>query len=184
MLRSCRNNGQTTWTYNQGIVLSGLSGLYKYTEDGGLIEAAQNLIDSVLASQLVPTDSGVLVESCDPTSSCDQDQWMFKGIFFEHLGYFLADMTGLDGLKLSAKKHLLQKYSNFIKANAHAVWDVARRQDGKIGHWWGGPPKDQTQRQFRVETHGSGVAAVCCAMRVDLLLKSLEQANIDDQKLS
>jgi len=171
-----------TWIYNQGIVLSGLSGLYKYTQDCGLINAAQNLIDSVLASKLVPMDSGVLVESCDPTRTCDQDQWMFKGVFFEHLGYFLADMTVLDGLEVSTKKDLLQKYSNFIKANANAVWDVARGEDGKIGNWWGGPPRDQTRRHVGVETHGSGVAAVCCALRVDLLWESLEQANIDGHK--
>ena len=49
-----------TWTYNQGIILSGLSGLFKFTGDDELIVIAQKLIDSVLASYLVPTESGVL----------------------------------------------------------------------------------------------------------------------------
>ena len=165
-----------TWTYNQGIVLSGLSGLYKHTEDYGLFEAAQNLIDSVLDSlELVPEDSGILVESCDPTRKCDQDQWMFKGVFFEHLGYFLADITALDRLQLSTKKELLRNYSNFVKANANGVWEVARAENGKVGNWWAGPPRDQFKRQVSVETHGSGVAAVCCAVRLDYLSESLEQ---------
>jgi hypothetical protein len=178
-----RNNGQTTWTYNQGIVLSGLSRLYKHTGDDGLIKAAQNLLDSVLESDLVLADSGVLVESCDPTRTCNQDQWMFKGVFFEHLGYFLEDMMALKELEVSTKGILLEKYSDFIKANAHAVWEIARREDGKIGNWWGGSAGDQVQRQISCETHGSGVAAVCCAVRVDLLLESLKHATIGVSEL-
>src|SRR5213083_1933036 len=117
-----------TWTYNQGIILSGLSGLYKYTGDKELIVSAQNLIDSVLASYLVPSKSGILVESCDPFRTCNQDQWMFKGIFFQHLAYFLEDLVGLEEISVSAKKALIQKYSCFIQANACAVWDVARQK--------------------------------------------------------
>lgn len=88
-----RNNRQTTWTYNQGIILSGLSKLYKYTGETTLLTAAMNLIDSVLSSPLVPSDNGILVESRDPSGTCNQDQWMFKGIFFQHLGYFLCDIA-------------------------------------------------------------------------------------------
>lgn len=174
MLRLPRNNGKMIWTYNQGIVLSGLSRLYKHTEDSRLIEAAQDLIDSVIASPLVPTDSGVLVESCDPSRTCDQDQWMFKGVFFEHLGYFLADIASLDGLDVPTRRNLLEKYSGFIAANAYAVWDVARGEDGKVGNWWAGPCGDKVQRQVSVETHGSGVAAVCCAVRLNRLLDLLD----------
>jgi rhamnogalacturonyl hydrolase YesR len=182
MMRLCslRNNRKTTWTYNQGIVLSGLSRLYRHTGDEGLIKAAQKLIDSVLASDLVPTDSGVLVETCDPKRTCDRDQWMFKGVFFEHLGYFLADMTTLEELDISTKRNLLERYSNFIKANAHAVWETARTKDGKIGNWWGGETGDQVKRQISPETHGSGVAAVCCAVRLDVLLESLGEAAVSD----
>jgi len=144
-----------------------------------MIEAAQNLIDSVIASSLVPTDSGVLVESCDPTRTCDQDQWMFKGVFFQHLGYFLADIAALDGLGVSTRRDLVRKYDDFITANAYAVWEIARSEDGKVGNWWAGPPGDQCQRQISVETHGSGVAAGCCAVRINRLLESLEETNVD-----
>jgi hypothetical protein len=146
-----------------------------------MIEAAQNLIDSVIASPLVPTDSGVIVESCDATRTCDQDQWMFKGVFFQHLGYFLADIAALDGLDVSTRRDLLRKYDGFITANAHAVWDIARGEDGKVGNWWEGPPGNQLQRQVSVETHGSGVAAVCSAVRMNRLLESLEETNVDGQ---
>ena len=165
-----------TWTYNQGILLSGLSGLYKFTQDESLIVAAQKLIDSVLASYLVPTNTGVLVESCDPFRTCNQDQWMFKGIFFQHLGYFLQDITELGMLDYSTKETLLQKYSSFIQANACAVWDVARQKDGKIGNWWDGPPGEEIRRQVSVETHGSGVGAVLCAVRAGDLMAAIKKA--------
>jgi hypothetical protein len=102
------------------------------------------------------------VESCDPTLTCDHDQWMFKGVFFEHLGYFLADIVGSCDLNLSTT--LVQKYSKFIYANAQAVWDISTGSNGQVGNWWAGSPGHQ---QFSVETTGSGVAAVCCAVRVD-----------------
>ena len=152
--------------------------MYKHTGDEGLITAAQSLIDSVLGSNLVPDNSGVLVECCDPSQTCNQDQWMFKGVFFEHLGYFLEDIATMDELDSATRTALVQKYSNFIYANATAVWEVARGTDGRIGNWWAGPPGNQIQRQVSVETQGSGVAAVACAVRVTELLQSLERTNI------
>lgn len=169
-----------TWTYNQGIILSGLSGLYKFTGDEQLIIDAQNLIDSVLESYLVPTTSGILVESCDPFRTCDQDQWMFKGIFFQHLGYFLQDLTELGELDVTTKQQIREKYHGFIQTNACAVWDIARQKDGKIGNWWDGPPNEEIQRQVSVETHGSGVAAILCAVRVGQLLESSALKHDDD----
>jgi len=156
--------------------LSGLSKLYKYTGDETLLKAAQNLLDAVLASPLV-TPAGVLVESCDPTGTCNQDQWMFKGVFFEHLGYFLADIAAMDEIPVPVRLGLVSQYCNFIQTNAQAVWDVARRQDGTVGNWWaatqGGP------RQVSVESNGSGVAAVCCAVQVNKLLESLQITSLN-----
>ena len=163
-----------TWTYNQGIILSGLSGLYKFTGDKELLQAGQNLIDSVLHSYLVPSKNGVLVESCDPFRTCNQDQWMFKGIFFQHLGYFLQDFTELGELSFSTRNSLVQKYLQFIQVNACAVWDVARQKDGKIGNWWDGPAGEDMRRQVSAETHGSGIAAVLCAVKTLELLNGLE----------
>lgn len=163
-----RNNREMTWTYNQGIILSGLSGLYKFTGDEKLIIFAQKLIDAVIQSYLVPTDSGILVESCDPFRTCDQDQWMFKGIFFQHLGYFLEDLATI------GEDQFLKKYHQFIQINACAVWDIARQKDGKIGNWWDGPPPEDIRRQVSVETHGSGIGAVLCAVRVGQLLEELK----------
>jgi len=98
---------------------------------------------------------------------------MFKGVFFQHLGYFLEDLASLEQLQGPTKQALLHKYSDFIHANAYSVWEVARGEDGKIGNWWAATPGDQARQQVSVETHGSGVAAVTCAVRLDKLLESL-----------
>lgn len=158
-------------------MLSGLSKLYNYTGDASFLQAAENLIDSVLVSPLV--NSSVLVESCDPSLTCDEDQWMFKGVFMKHLGYFLADIVESPLMDLCSKHRLVRKYDEFIQANAQAVWDVARAPDGKIGNWWTAPPGDQSQLQFSVETTGSGVAALWGAVHVDQLLQSLAPCSGD-----
>src|SRR5438105_2672434 len=82
-----RNNHQTTWTYNQSIILTGLSKLYKHTHEPSLLSSALSLVDVVICSTLVPEDNGILVEEGDSRGTCDQDQWVFKGIFFLYLGW-------------------------------------------------------------------------------------------------
>jgi hypothetical protein len=99
---------------------------------------------------------------------------MFKGIFFQHLGYLLEDITSLEGLCISTKKSIVEKYNDFIQTNACAVWDIARQKDGKVGNWWDGPPGEEIRRQVSVETHGSGIGAVLCAVKTGNLLGTLE----------
>jgi hypothetical protein len=136
-----------------------------------MLTAAQSLIDSVITSPLVDS-TGVLTESCDPSSTCNQDQWLFKGVYFEHLGYFLEEIVTLDKIDISLRRDLLKKYAPFVFINASSVWNVARGADGKIGNWWGGPA--DAKRQFSVETQGSGFAALTCALRVSKLLEKVE----------
>ena len=155
-------------------MLSGLSKLYNYTKDVSFLHAAESLIDSTLASGLVNTS--VLVEGCDPSLTCDEDEWMFKGVFMQELGYFLTDVVETQYLEQSQKLQTLAKYDRFIHANAEAVWNVARAPNGTFGNWWGAPPPYRNKLQFGVETMGSGVAALLCAARVDQLSLSLANA--------
>jgi hypothetical protein len=155
-------------------VLSGLSKLYSYTGDDSLITAAQDLIDSVIASPLV-SNHGVLVEACDQGGTCSQDQWMFKGVFFEHLGYLLSDIGNLQSVPIATRLALVQKYAGFVHANATAVW-ASRGADGMVSSWWDGPSGGQ--RQVAVETQGSAVAALTCAVSVDKLLQALGPSSI------
>ncbi|KAJ4357663.1 uncharacterized protein N0V89_002239 [Didymosphaeria variabile] len=55
--QTCRNNGGTIWTYNQGVILGGLVELSKATSDKFYIDTAHNIANAAIAT-LAP--SGIL----------------------------------------------------------------------------------------------------------------------------
>lgn len=71
---SCANNGQTAWTYNQGVVLGGLTELYRATGDAGLLDSARTLAN---ASTVRLQSAGVLREPGEG-DSCTGDGPTFK----------------------------------------------------------------------------------------------------------
>lgn len=72
---SCTNNGQTTWTYNQGVIASGLGALAVATGNTALLDQAEITLDATIQSL---TTNDILKESCDDALSggsvCDADQ--------------------------------------------------------------------------------------------------------------
>jgi predicted alpha-1,6-mannanase (GH76 family) len=123
---SCKNNRQTTWTYNQGIILGGLYYLQQITSNSTLLSIASN-IASATESTLVYSD-GVLREPCEP--NCGNDGQQFKGIFMRYLGILLKGLNGANKTK----------FSNWITLNADAVWNKARNpSDSTCGLVWNGP---------------------------------------------
>src|SRR5262249_119632 len=66
---TCRNNGGTTWTYNQGVLIGGLVDLSRVTADTGLLARANAIAEATMA-RLVD-QNGVLHEPCEP--SCGGD---------------------------------------------------------------------------------------------------------------
>ncbi|MDB6020465.1 MAG: hypothetical protein JWQ04_322, partial [Pedosphaera sp.] len=62
---SCQNNGQTTWTYNQGVILGALTDLYKATSNATYLNQA-TLIANAAVTTLVDAN-GVLREPCETT---------------------------------------------------------------------------------------------------------------------
>ncbi len=120
---TCLNNGQTTWTYNQGVILGGLTDLYKVTGDTTHLNQAMAIASAAIAT-LVDVN-GVLREPCEP-SSCGGDGPQFKGIFIRYLAY-LYDETHNPG------------YYNFLHKNAHAAWFNDRNNFNQLGLRWDGP---------------------------------------------
>ncbi|WP_405690790.1 glycoside hydrolase family 76 protein [Streptomyces sp. NBC_00057] len=47
---ACANNGDTAWTYNQGVVLAGLAELHRATGDGSLLDSARAPADASTSS--------------------------------------------------------------------------------------------------------------------------------------
>lgn len=117
---SCQNNGQTTWTYNQGVILGGLVDLSKSTNDPSLLIQAQAIADSAVHSL---AHDGILQEPCKP--NCGADGAQFKGIFIRNL-YYLYQNTNK------------QTYKNFINKNADSIWRRSRNHANQFGFAWAG----------------------------------------------
>jgi predicted alpha-1,6-mannanase (GH76 family) len=131
-LDGCVNNGQTTWTYNQGVILGGLTDLYKATANGSYLYEAMAIADATIANLV--DDNGVLLEPCE-SGDCGGDGTEFKGIFERNLAY-LYDETHS------------QMYYNFLYKNAHAVWFNDRNEFNQLGVHWDGPfDTDDASRQ-------------------------------------
>jgi len=119
---ACVNNGQTTWSYNQGVVLGGLVELSRADGDAGLLTAAHSIADAAL---LRLTDArGILHDACEPR--CGADGVQFKGIFVRNL-------MALDDASPQ------QRYKTFIEANADSILANAQGKDHEFGQVWSGP---------------------------------------------
>ncbi|GLY38493.1 glycosyl hydrolase [Amycolatopsis sp. NBRC 101858] len=141
---SCANNGQTVWTYNQGLGIGGLLELWRATGVQSYLDAAKRLADAAMARL---TSGGVLVESCDTgTGSCDDNQKQFKGIFLCYFGD-LATATG------SAT------YRAFAQKQADALWTGDRDSLNRIGQRWTGTTPNVTDWR----TQASGLEAILAA---------------------
>ncbi|MBV9386915.1 MAG: hypothetical protein JOZ78_10860 [Chroococcidiopsidaceae cyanobacterium CP_BM_ER_R8_30] len=113
----CQNNRQTTWTYNQGVILGGLVDLYKSTQNPLLLTQAQAIADAAIHT-LAP--NGILQEPCD--SNCGGEGAEFKGVFIRNL-YDLYQVTNK------------QLYKDFIIKNADSIWSN-RNRDNQFGFSW------------------------------------------------
>ncbi len=122
--KDCRNNGQPTYTYNQGVLTGGLVDLYKATGNQAFLAKAQAIADAVINSpELAP--AGILKEPCEP--DCGADGPQFKGIFMRNLAY-LAEATGQTPV-----------YRAFLVKNARSIWRSNRNELYQFGLSWAGP---------------------------------------------
>lgn len=120
---SCQNNGSTTWTYNQGVILGGLADMYKITANSSYLSKAEAIANA--ATGTLVNGSGILKEPCEP-SGCGGDGPQFKGIFMRNLAY----LYNVDHQ---------QAYQNFIISNANAIWQNDRNGSNQLGLMWYGP---------------------------------------------
>ncbi|KAF5373367.1 hypothetical protein D9757_009735 [Collybiopsis confluens] len=146
---TCVNNGETTWTYNQGVILSGLGALYAATGNETLISEAEITIDASIRNLTV---NGVLKESCDDVklegTPCDTDQ----GIWLKHLQYLITFAN-----VQSKHPELITKYGSFIGAQSAAVQHTATDRQLDIGSVWYGA--NQGGSIFSVQGLASGIMA-------------------------
>lgn len=159
---NCDVRDEMVYTYNQGVLLSGLRGLWRATGSLGYIEDGHALIRNVITAtgwhQRHTEErwkwagigrNGVLEEACDSSGTCSQNGHTFKGIFFHHLNIFCAPLPRKrfdrnrqtvpvedDIARLHRKS--CESYSAWIRYNARAAY-VTRDSNGIFGTWWGIP---------------------------------------------
>ena len=158
----CDVRDEMVYTYNQGVLLSGLRGLYDATGSRAYLEDGHALIRNVVAATGWPLGlppnrfkwaglgrNGILEEACDARGRCSQDGQTFKGIFFHHLTLFCAPLlTGgreegeimwrADGDTAGSHWRSCRDYQPWIGHNAQAAWR-SRNKQGEFGTWWGRP---------------------------------------------
>ncbi|KAI9172226.1 glycosyl hydrolase [Paramyrothecium foliicola] len=138
--RICDLRDEMVYTYNQGVVLTGLRGLWAFTGMPSYLQDGHELIQSVIKASGwsleddAPVDkeshqpnqlprwhglgrAGILEESCDASGTCSQDGQTFKGIFFHHLTAFCAMSNSI-----------------LLKHDAAIVFDEARYREIEVAH--------------------------------------------------
>ncbi|KAH8708620.1 glycoside hydrolase [Phaeosphaeriaceae sp. PMI808] len=136
---TCKNDGKTTFTYNQGVVLAGLSELARAKSDGGFIAHA-NAIANTAMSKL--SDNGILTE---PVSGpLDEQGALFKGAFVR-------------GLSTLNKNERQQSFTDFLRRNAESAWRQGKVDGGVIDRWQGG------SKNSNAASHAAGVDVLVAA---------------------
>ena len=152
--RKCDVRDESVYTYNQGVLLSGLRGLWQATSARVYLQDGHDLVQSVIVATGWEDRNterkwrwaglgrgGVMEEKCDWSGTCSQNSQTFKGIFFHHLTLFCSPLpAGHDDSALHQQS--CDSYADWIRHNAMAAY-VTRDGIGEFGEWWGRPsPRD------------------------------------------
>jgi hypothetical protein len=167
---TCDERNEMVYTYNQGVILSGLRGLWEATNDPMYLSEGHDLIDTVInatgwnaqnnseAGQWAGLGrDGIMEDYCDAPANCSQDSQTFKGIYFHHLSIFcepLPTTTPLvEGITVLADNDLAAahirncgSYTSWITHNARAALST-RDQYNVIGGWWAANNSDSDSAQ-------------------------------------
>lgn len=124
-IRDDCSTSHNVWTYNQGVLLSGLVYLHKITSDDSYLAHAHSIASAAIKHM---TDGkGILVEVlCEP-DHCNADQDQFKGIFIRHLAVL-------------HNYYPRTSYEDFIHRNATFIWEKAMNNGSQMpGVSWNKP---------------------------------------------
>jgi hypothetical protein len=143
---TCQNNGQTVWTYNQGLAIGAGVELYRATGNAAVLTEARHLADAAVSAPSL-VSGGILTESCDAlTAGCDDNQKQFKGVFMR----YAAD---LDSVTSNA-------YGSFATTQANSIWASDRNSLNVLGERWNGQSPASYPNVFDWRTTASGLEAL------------------------
>ncbi|MFF0271333.1 glycoside hydrolase family 76 protein [Kribbella sp. NPDC004536] len=153
---NCESNGDTVWSYNQGLAIGAGLELWRATHNPALLTTVRRLADAAIAPGGLVTD-GVLTEYCDaPGRTCDDNGKQFKGIFMRYW-MDLADTTHDS------------RYTAFVAQQAATVWDNDRDASDRLGERWSG----QAPNVFDWRTQASALSALLAAVPATPPVRSL-----------
>jgi predicted alpha-1,6-mannanase (GH76 family) len=140
---NCESNGDTVWTYNQGLAIGAGLELWRATHQPELLTTVRRLADAAIAPGGLVTD-GVLTEYCDaPGRTCDDNGKQFKGIFMRYW-MDLADTTRD------------RRYADFVARQAATIWEHNHDAADRLGVRWSGA----TPNVFDWRTQASALSAL------------------------
>lgn len=146
----CANNGETVWTYNQGLAIGAGVELYQATGNAAVLTRAEQLANAAMTSTTL-TRNGILTESCDATTTtCDDNQKQFKGVFMRYL-MALADVSGIAG------------YRTYATTQANSVWSADRDSLNRLGERWSGATSSSAPNAADWRTQASALEALLAA---------------------
>ncbi|KAF2662064.1 glycoside hydrolase family 76 protein [Lophiostoma macrostomum CBS 122681] len=167
----CDDRNEMVYTYNQGVLLSGLRGLWEGTGNVTYLIDGHELIGNVVRAtgwedadanaasgrQLHSDEwsglgsNGILTELCDPYGTCSQNGHTFKGIFFHHLTTFCAPLPrfavqpgktyGAAPEVRALHRRSCNEYAPWVMHNGEAALKT-KDSKGRFGAWWGASLQD------------------------------------------
>ncbi|KAJ5683618.1 hypothetical protein N7462_006783 [Penicillium macrosclerotiorum] len=146
LLDDCSNNGQTVWSYNQGVVLGGLVELNKAAPNRTYLESANTIAKAAI--EALADANMVIHESCEP-NDCVPDETQFKGIFIRNL-QILHEVSPHD------------LYKQVINNCADSLWGNDRNSQNQLSVAWAGPFHEPAD----ASTHSSALDALVAAIAV------------------
>lgn len=137
-LKTCRNNGQPVWSYNQGVVLGGLTELRRATGDPNFLTVARKLANASTADAVL-NPGGILRDPCE-TGNCGADGPSFKGIYARGLAVLDKALPG-------------HPYTGYLHRQADSAYANDRDSTDHYGLHWAGPldSTDAARQQSAVD---------------------------------
>ena len=137
-LTTCKNDGFPILTYNQGIILGGLTELSWVNGERKYLDLANKIANATITTM---TDAnGILHEEvCESEKGdrgCSTDLQQFKGIFGRNVQFLHERAEGLS-------EEVKTQYKTFLQKNADSIWAFSQA-DNQLGLVWSGPQTSAT----------------------------------------
>ena len=118
----CDNNEEVEWSYNQGVILGGLSKMYlidNYNES--LLNISWNIIHSVMEHLVTPTDGILHEQVTDKNVEQSSDASQFKGIFMRYLMYWYQNVIATDAS--NTYRDFKEQIITFVNNQLDGIYD-------------------------------------------------------------